>query len=217
MVKKLSIISLTFFFGCCFAWGQNMLQSTSDSNFTKGSLKNDSIKIDSHREIANIGISAGVSSLNFDSYPNWGYRVDIDVRYKISQSFGISFLLLRSVNQYHAEDEVPSPRPGNPYFKKTIYVIEEWKYTGFLAGPLFSIPLGEKVYLNLSPTAGYTVIVRPYYYHNFSPFSLNLETSIIINSGGRMAFGISCDSFFSDRSDIISGSIEAGIIYRFFK
>lgn len=219
MGKMVFIFCFIVFFGCCAVWGQNMDQDTLHSNSTEENLEDDLINIDSHREIANFGISAGVSTLNwYNNHPNWGYRLDICAGYKASRIFGISFLLVRSVNQYYEENFVPSPTPGNPYMKRISYEKEEWRYSGFLIGPLFSIPLGEKVNLNISPTAGYSAIVRPSYYDvESSPFALNLKTYLLINSGHRMAFSISGDYFIADSFDLMSGSVGVGLFYRFIK
>ena len=216
MGKMVFLLCLIVFFRCCAVWGQDMVQDTLHSNSTKNNIKDDLIKIDSHREIANFGISAGVSTVNwYYNHPNWGYRLNISAGYKVSRIFGISFLLVRSVNQYYEENFVPSPTPGNPYMKRVRYEKEEWKYSGFLIGPLFSIPLGEKVYLNISPTAGYSEIVRPYYHVESSPFALNLNTSLLISLGRRMAFSISGDYFIA--GDLESGSVGVGLFYRFIK
>jgi hypothetical protein len=221
MGKMIIILCLIVFSGCYVVHGQNNYQDTLRSTRTEENLKNDLIKTDSHHEIANFGISAGVSALNWEMenhHPNWGYRLDICARYKASRIFGISFLLVRSVNQYYEENFVPSPTPGNPYMKRVSYEKEEWRYSGFLIGPLFSIPLGEKVNLNISPTAGYSAIVRPSYYDvESSPFALNLKTCLLINSGHRMAFSISGDYFIADSFDLMSGSVGVGLFYRFIK
>jgi hypothetical protein len=218
MGKMVFILCLIVILWHSAVWGQNIHQDTLHSNSTEENLEDDLINIDSHREIANFGISAGVSTLNwFDNHPNWGYRLNINAGYKISRFFGISFLLTRSVNQLYEENWIPSPMPGNPYMKRASYEEEEWKYSGFLAGPLFSITLGEKVNLNISPMAGYSEIVRPYYNGKSSPFALNLNTSLLIRSGRRMAFSISCDYFVADSFELMSGSVGVGLFYRFIK
>jgi hypothetical protein len=221
MGKIVSILCLIVFSGCCAVRGQNIDQDTLLSNSREENPRNNLIKTDSHSEIANFGISAGVSALNWDvvnHHPNWGYRLDIIAGYKASRIFGISFLLVRSVNQYYDESWVPSPTPGNPYMKRPRWEKEEWRYSGFFIGPLFSIPLGEKVNLNISPTAGYSAIVRTSYYDvESSSFALNLKTCLLINSGHRMAFSISGDYFIADSFNLMSGSVGVGLFYRIIK
>jgi hypothetical protein len=206
----------------CFICAQNIVLDSLHSKNNEKHINNFQNKNISSIERGYIGIFPEISSLNYSKqHPNLGFRINIDAAYKLSKILGITVLLTGAVNTYDNAHSVPSPTPGNPFFKRIEYDKEKWEYGGLLIGPLFSIPLGKKKSWDISPLFGISGIKKPYYENCDSPFTLDFNTKFIFKSSHKIAFSISGDFFLADkyssRFGITTVNIGLGMIFRFVK
>jgi hypothetical protein len=213
--KQTSIIILLLIIWHCSALSQS---TSKDTAGVRNILKSDQIKTNSSREIAFFGISPGISLLSQSYYkPNWGFRFNLEAGYKLSRVIGISILYTRSVNRYFEENSIPSPLPGNPFFKRYEYEKETWKYAGILFGPSFCFSVSKNLSCRISPMAGYSELTGSYNYPQESRFAADLNTSLIFHSSHRIAFSMSGDLFSTDSFGFLSGSIEIGLVLKVIK
>lgn len=139
-----------------------------------------------------------------------GYTANVvNAGYRITPRFGISAKFFD--NQYDVED---------------VFQGSWWGVTGMTVGPMFSAPIGNKLYFDLKPEVGFADAQLQYaevLADDGSGFAINLNASLIYNFARRWC-AITEAGYFSSNPKFTSGSemsvrtinLAFGIGYRFW-
>jgi hypothetical protein len=201
-------LTIVFIIVCNLSPSQNVVHvSTSSVTIIEG-INNQQIISSNTYKKGYIGISSEISLLI--GVTSVGFRINIDSGYKISKVFGIEGLV------FGGEYNIKNYDGTGPYRMNINTEIETWKYRGFLAGPLFSIPIGEKAYWNISPMIGHSWGYPEYYYSSkYSTVTYDLNTNLFFHTDHRMAFRVTTDCLLND--EILTVNLGLGLICRLNK
>ena len=202
------ILTVAFIIVCNISTAQNGIRDSIDSGNVKSDINSEHVKSNYTYYKGFIGISSEISlQIGVTSV---GYRINVDAGYKITKGFGFEGLLFGGA-YYISNYDGTGPYRMNPSIET-----ETWKYRGFLAGPLFSIPVGEKAYWKISPMIGHSWGYPEYYYSSkYSTFTYDLNTNLFFHIDHRMAFRVTTDCFLND--EILTVNLGLGLICRLNK